>query len=344
MRPRTRVVALVAALLLALAPLGAPAWADDGKPAVTLSQREAAKGAEVVASGTGWRPDALLMLLVCGQSSPGRGVLGGTNSCANADGRAVTTDAKGAFSKSVPVAAPPKPCPCVLHVATVTGEQAAVEAELAITGHPVAPLPDQAGGGRLSVLTATGLEGSSGLLTWFGAPASRKLVFTVGNLGSGPVKDPVFQIGTSHGVFAPRWEDQQWRGTVAPGGKAEVKLGFELPAGAHGDYQVSVRYGGKVLATQPWGVGRPWGVTLFWLLLCLVVPAALFRVGMAVVDRFRPRPAGPAPADGAAPRPGPQPEGPDGPGTTAVLRLPWFTPDSAPYENRPNTPTTKGNS
>lgn len=37
------------------------------------------------------------------------------------------------------------------------------------------------------------------------------------------------------------------------------------------------------------GVGRPWGVTLFWILLCLVVPAAVFRIGMAIVDKVRPR-------------------------------------------------------
>jgi len=30
-------------------------------------------------------------------------------------------------------------------------------------------------------------------------------------------------------------------------------------------------------------------VTLFWILVCVVVPAALFRIGMAVVDRLRPR-------------------------------------------------------
>ncbi|MGP9020452.1 hypothetical protein ACT1U9_18880 [Streptomyces sp. BR1] len=286
-------MALVTAVLLLFSTLAAAsASADDGKPVVTLAQKEAAKGADLTVSGTGWRPGALLMLLVCGQSSPSTGVIGGTNSCANADGRAVTTDAKGAFSKPVPVAAPPKPCPCVVHVATVTGEQDAVDAELTITGHPVAPLPTQTDGGRLAVLTTPDLRGSGGILTWFGAPPSRTLVLTVGNLGSAPVKDPVFQLGTSHGVFAPQWEDRQWKGTINPGQKAEVKLGFELSAGAHGDYQVSVKYAQKVLATQPWGVGRPWGVTLFWILLCLVVPAAVFRIGMAVVDKVRPSGAG----------------------------------------------------
>lgn len=375
MKPRTRGAALVAAVLLMLLSVWAPpAAADDTKPVVTLSDPEAAKGTEITASGTGWRPGTLLMLLVCGQSTPGQGVIGGTNSCANADGRAVTTDAKGAFSKPLPVAAPPKPCPCVVHVATVTDEQAVVDAELKIGGHPVAPMPEQSGTGRLSVLTAPRLDGSSGILTWFGAPPSRTLVVTVGNLGSAPVKDPVFQVGTSHGVFAPQWEDRQWKGTIAPGGKAEVRLGFELSAGAHGDYQVSVKYGQKVLATQPWGVGRPWGVTLFWILLCLVVPAAVFRIGMAVVDRVRPRGAGHArrgrgggggtdgdradrgrtrrirprwpvrePAPEPAPTPPPTANGTTTTTTTTTTALPWFTPDSAPTENRPNTPTTKGN-
>lgn len=372
--PALPLLAALLALLSALFVLTAPgARAADGDPTVTLSKKEAGKGGEITVSGSGWRAEALLMLLICGQSTPERGVVGGTNSCANADGRAVTTDKKGAFSKKLPVAEPPKPCPCVVHVATVTGEQALADAVFAVAGHPTAELPRQAGGGKLAVLATTRLEGDSSLLTWFGAPPARQLVFTVGNLGSAPVKDPVFEIGTAHGVYAPQWEERRWRGTVAPGGKAQVKLPVELSAGAHGDYQVSLRYGQKVLAEQPWGVGRPWGVTLFWVLLGLVVPAAVFRIGMAVVDKVRPRPAGShrtrTPARWT--KPGRRRGRGRGTGdrhatgaghdastyitgastgtgtstntgtsaTTAVL--PWFTPDSAPSENRPR-PTTKG--
>ncbi|MGA5501793.1 neocarzinostatin apoprotein domain-containing protein [Streptomyces umbrinus] len=267
---------------------GATASAAE-KPVVKLSKSQAGTGGSITVSGTGWRPNALLMMLICGQSSTDRGVIGGTNSCANADGRAVTTDAKGAFSKKLPVAEPPKPCPCVVHVATVTGEKAEADAPFLVAGHDVEPLPKQDSAGRLSVLTDTRLDGSSGLLTWFGAPPSRKLVFTVGNVGTTAVKNPVFQVGTSHGVFAPQWEEHQWRGTIGPGEKERITLPVELTAGAHGDYTVSLKFGGKVLAEQPWGVGRPWGVTLFWILVCVVVPAALFRIGMAVVDRMRPR-------------------------------------------------------
>ncbi|MEU5370005.1 hypothetical protein ABZ362_13655 [Streptomyces sp. NPDC005951] len=343
----TAVLALLVLLsaLSVLFVLSAPgARAADGDPAVSLSKKEAGKGGEITVSGSGWRPDALLMLLICGQSTPQRGVIGGTNSCANADGRAVTTDEKGAFSKKLPVTEPPKPCPCVVHVATVTGEQAVFDAVFTVAGHPAADLPRPGGDGKLAVLATTRLEGASSLLTWFGAPPARRLVLTVGNLGSDPVEDPVFEIGTAHGVYAPQWEERQWRGTVAPGGKARIELPVELSAGAHGDYQVSLRYGDKVLAEQPWGVGRPWGVTLFWVLLCLVVPAAVFRIGMAVVDKVRPRPAGAhrlrrptaPPAVIAKTNTNTTTNA-----TTTTAVLPWFTPDSAPSENRPR-PTTKG--
>lgn len=337
---RTGVARLLTVLLVAVfAAVPAPYAAADTKPAVRLSAEQAGKGGDLTVSGSGWRPEALLMLLICGQSAPGRGVIGGTNSCANAEGRAVTTDARGAFSRKMPVAEPPEPCPCVVHVATVTGERAVVDMPFTVAGHPTAPLPTRSEGGRLAVLATAELRGSSGLLVWFGAPPGRELVFTVGNLGTAPVENPVFQVGAAHGVFAPQWEERQWRGTVQPGRKAQIRLPVQLAAGAHGDYQVSVKYGSKVLVEQPWGVGRPWGVTLFWVLLAVVVPAALYRIGMAVVDRVRPRqPGRHRTAHRVAPprdRPGPSTE--DGRPTTTAL--PWFTPDSAPSENRP---TTKG--
>ncbi|MGW1895732.1 hypothetical protein ACWCP6_36620 [Streptomyces sp. NPDC002004] len=362
---RLALVAVVLTALAFVAPPAPPATAAGGRPAVSLSTTEEGTGGDITVTGKRWRPKTLLMLLICGQGTPATGVIGGTNACANADGRAVTTDAAGAFRKRMPVVEPPKPCPCVVHVATVTGDKAVVDTIFQVAGHPVAPLPRQTGTGRLSVLTDTRLAGSGGILTWFGAPPSRSLEFTVGNVGSAPVRNPVFQVGTSHGVFAPQWEEQQWRGTIRAGRKARIELPVELAAGAHGDYLVSVKYGGKVLAEQPWGVGRPWGVTLFWLLLCVVVPAAVFRVGMAVVDRLRPRRGASRPRSGAGrpgrgtgrpgrhrgvrlselamllpkPRPSARSAAEDGPGdeprTAAgtggpTSTLPWFTPDTTP--------------
>ncbi|MET9419126.1 hypothetical protein ABZY06_00100 [Streptomyces sp. NPDC006540] len=326
---RALAVALAAFLLLSALLSAAPAAvADPPPPRVELSAPQAGKGRDITVSGSGWRPRTLLVLLVCGRATPAKGVVGGTNSCANADGRAVTTGSTGSFSKKVPVAEPPVPCPCVVHVATVMGEQQAVDAVFVVAGHPTAPLPEQTGGGRLAVLTSTRLEGDSGLLVFFGAPPARTLEFTVGNLGTDPVQDPVFQIGTAHGLFAPQWEEQQWRGTVRPGEKARITLPVQLPAGAHGDYSISVKYGTKVLAEQPWGVPRPWGVTVFWVLLALVVPAALFRIGMAVVDKVRPpdpRHARPSRRRGATAT-----ATADGTASDTAAALPWLMPDAAP--------------
>ncbi|MEV6053235.1 hypothetical protein [Streptomyces sp. NPDC052107] len=356
MSGEARILRAATVLLAVLALLvGGPAYAADG-PVVKLSVTQAGAGGSVTVSGSGWRAHTLLMVLVCGRATPARGVIGGTNSCANGDGRAVTTDAQGAFSRKLPVAEPSVPCPCVVHVATVTGAKAEADAVLQVAGHPVAPLPAEQSGGRLAILSDTRLTGSSGLLTWFGAPPSRTLVLTVGNTGTGAIKDPVFQVGSAHGVFAPQWDDRQWHGTLAPGRKAEVRLPVELTAGAHGDYTVSLKYDGRILAEQPWGVGRPWGVTLFWILLCLVVPAALFRIGMAVVDRVRPRRPGAARLTRTLrlpqlPRTGGRTTEP--PPTNPTL--PWFAPDSVPGDpagrlsaphpdspTSPTTPTTKG--
>lgn len=356
----------LAACALALLP-AAPAAADEGKPAVALSLQEAAKGTEITVTGTGWRPKTLVMLLVCGEN-----MIGGTNSCANADGVAVAVADDGRFAAQLPVVAPPKPCPCVVNVTSVNGDQSTVAAPLKITDHPVAELPAASGTARLAMLTGVELEGDDGVLTWFGSPPSRTFKVTVGNLGSAPVKDPVFQLGIAHGVFAPLWEEARWKGTIPPGGKAEIALDVALTAGAYGDYTISLKYGETVVAAQPWGVDRPYGVLLFWGLLLLVVPAAVFRVGMAVVDRVRPRtaPAGgrhrgadpaaavtarlpripsvrrPARADrGGQPEPSQAP-----PPQTTTAVLPWFTPDSAP-ETAPQTSapsenrsTTKGHS
>ncbi|MEU6542589.1 hypothetical protein [Streptomyces sp. NPDC046859] len=337
-----RRMVLVAVLALLLPPAAGTASAAD-RPTVRLSASQAGTGGSVTVSGSGWRPRALLMLLVCGQAVPTTGVRG-TDSCANADGRAVTTDAEGRFRRKLPVAEPPVPCPCVVHAATATGPRAEADAVFQVAGHAVEPLPAEPLGGRLSVLTDTRLDGSDGLLTWFGAPAERTLVLTVGNVGTSPVRDPVFQVGTSHGVFAPRWEEQRWRGTVRPGGKARIELPVELAAGAHGAYTVTLKYGGRVLAEQPWDVGRPWGVTLFWILAAVVVPAAVFRAGMALVDRVRPRRTAPRPRTrlpGPAPRlVGLRPRERARHSSRPSPALPWFAPDRDPGASRDDSPTS----
>lgn len=92
-------------------------------------------------------------------------------------------------------------------------------------------------------------------------------------------------------------------------------------------------------------------MTLFWILVLLVVPAAVFRAGMAAVDRVRPRRTArrrrlrlPEPAlrlPGLRPRAEAK--------HSMSSTLPWFTPDndpgtagrlSAPHDDSPTSPAT----
>ncbi|MFJ2825006.1 neocarzinostatin apoprotein domain-containing protein [Streptomyces toxytricini] len=330
-RSGTRVAA--AALAACLLAAAAPASAADAHPAAQLSLQEAAPGTELTVTGTGWRAGTLVMLLVCGQN-----MIGGTNSCANAEGAAVSVGGDGRFTARLAATAPPKPCPCIVNVTSVGGDAATVALPLALTGHPVAELPPEQGAPRLAVLGPARLAGGDGILTRFGAPPSRTFAVTLGNTGPAPVADPVFRLGTARGVLAPQWEEVRWKGAIPPGGRAEVRLPVTLGAGAHGSHTVSLMYGETVLAARPWAVSRPYGVLLFWALLLLVVPAGLFRAGMALVDRVRPAPAPEAPAGEGAAEEGSTPEA-AGPGEAADL--PWFT---APQTSAPSagSPTTKG--
>lgn len=341
-RGARRPFAVAAALLLALSPLSPlaarPAAAADPEPTVELSPKEGGAGGDVTVKGRGWQPGTLLTVLMCGQNA-----IGGTSACANATGKAATTGDGGGFSVKLPIAEPPEPCPCVVHVTTVTGpERVVVDAPFTVAGHPVAALPETDGtSARLTALKVD-LEGSGNLLTWFGAPPQRTLVVTVGNMGSAPAKDPTFRVGSAHSVFAPEWQDVRWKGTVPPGGRKELRFPVELAMGAHGDYSVSLEYGGRLLTEKPWSVPRPWGVTLFWVLLCVVVPAAVFRIGLAVVNRVSPALAGRRPphrsGTGRRRRRG---RGPARPATQAPPlngaeppaanpSIPWFSPGTLP--------------
>ncbi|MFI5615869.1 neocarzinostatin apoprotein domain-containing protein [Streptomyces sp. NPDC051567] len=314
------------------------AAAEEPRPAVALSLQEAAPGTGITVTGTGWRARTTVALLVCGQN-----MAGGTSGCANAAGAVVTVADGGRFTARLSVAAPPEPCPCVVGATSVDGDRSTVTVPLTIPGHPVAAPPAPSGTPRLAALTGVRLTGGDGVLTRFGAPPARTLRVTVANLGPVPVTDPVFRLATAHGVFAPSWEETPWKGTIAPGGRADLALPVALAAGAHGAYRLSLTHGAAVVATGSWDVDRPYGVLLFRCLLLLVVPVAAFRTGMALVDRVRPRAAPPHRPDGPgdASRTGPH-------ATTAAS--PWSVPDTAPGPVRPprtpapseNRPTTKG--
>ncbi|SEM48086.1 hypothetical protein [Streptacidiphilus jiangxiensis] len=280
-------LATVATLLLALAlpvvlPPGTARAANT--PVVVALPASAKPGATTTVGGSGWPAHVLLTVLLCGQNA-----VAGTDDCANASGRAVTTDAAGRFTEPLTVQLPPEPCPCVIHVSTVLGGSTSTDTPFDVIGAPVKPIPvDAAGSGHLIALSES-LTGDSNLLNVFGAPPSRTLKVIVTNLGAAPVVNPEFRLGTSHSVLAPEWSAAPWQGVIQPGQKVEVDLPVEFDSGASGRWTVALSYQGKQdFATAYEDLPAAWGVTLFWFLLGLVVAVGLYRIGMAVLDRVRP--------------------------------------------------------
>jgi hypothetical protein len=275
-------VALLIALALPLAPPWAPAQAASG-PIVVPLPASARPGGTTRVGGSGWPASTLLTVLLCGQNA-----VAGTDDCANAAGRAVTTGADGRFTQRLSVESPPQPCPCVIHVSTVLGASETADAPFDVIGAPVKPIPpDAAGSGQLHALSAS-LTGDSGLLNWFGAPPSRTLRVIVTDLGAAPVVNPEFQLGAWRSVLAPEWSAAPWQGVIQPGQKVEIDLPVEFGSGASGYWSVALRYQGRDFASAYEDLPVAWGVYCFWTLLGLVVAVGLYRIGMAVLDRVRP--------------------------------------------------------
>ena len=117
MRRFAAVAAIAAAVLLAgLTSPVAQATADG--PVLVLSKTTANLGEYISVTGSGFPIGAQLQVEICG-------IGGSSNSCAIASAVGATADALGGFHQTLPVAEPPTPCPCTVHVTPFAGTAAA---------------------------------------------------------------------------------------------------------------------------------------------------------------------------------------------------------------------------
>ncbi|MCF2534022.1 hypothetical protein [Yinghuangia soli] len=292
---RALVPALLGVLVLIGLPAGAgaaPASSPASAPVLAAADPDAAKITLEPAAvkldqflkvqGTGWIPGSLVQVAVCGQNA-----LGGSNTCAQTASTSITVAADGSMSARIKVTAPPKPCPCVVRAVTVTGGVLERNTPIEIEGAAMAPLPANVlTPGRL-VFIDSWMAGKDTVFTWFGSPVTRRFEISVANMGQSPIVKPTFKIGTYEGVYAARWREVAWNGTIAPGAKAVISLDLELKPRQHGRFVYRVMYGDQVVDEQALNVKRPWGVYLFFALLVVVVPLTVWRLGSSVVHAVR---------------------------------------------------------
>jgi len=180
-------LAVVAAAGSAIAATGTtlPPPSGDSPTIVVVDQKfpddAVARGSTFKVQGTGWAPNALVELEVCGNHADS-----GTSDCSVGTSVVVASNDSGAFNGRLSVVLPPAPCPCVIRAVSQDSSVSAT-ASVTIPGAPTAHAGDgtvvQPALRKLDV-EHVALIGSDSLTTWLGGRATRRLEFDIVNSGS----------------------------------------------------------------------------------------------------------------------------------------------------------------
>ncbi|GGM05944.1 hypothetical protein ACFFX1_26855 [Dactylosporangium sucinum] len=279
-----RILTVLCGLAILLAAAARPAAAD-GLDA-TVSVPEARAGDTVTVRGSGWPGGQLLQLVTCGELA-----LTGSAACDMRQALATPVHDDGTFGVQVRVGDPPRPCPCVIHVAMVgTGVAGHVDVPIAIPGHATGPVP--AAGASVSRLevVAVRLDGRPRWTEWFGAEAHRTLVYQVRNPGAQTLRDLPFNVRVGKGGGDPAPAPPS--GELRPGETRELRAPVTIPFAAFGRYQVRADIAGLGAASVPYDA-YPWGlVGLNVLGVALIALGVYRRIRHHRAAGPRPLPAG----------------------------------------------------
>ncbi|MET7425111.1 hypothetical protein [Dactylosporangium sp. NPDC005555] len=238
--------------------LAAPVWLPaapahaDGLTA-SVGAPSAKPGATLKVTGAGWPAGQLLQVVTCGELA-----LTGSGACDMRAALATPARPDGTFSVDIRVGDPPRPCPCVVHVALVgAGTSGHVDVPLDIPGHTTGPAPAVAGTvARLDVVRIH-LDGRASWTEWFGARAERTLVYEVRNPGGQSLRELPLNVRVGKGGGDPAEAPRS--GEIRPGETREYRVPVTVPFAAFGRYQVRADIAGLGAASvahdaYPWGL------------------------------------------------------------------------------------------
>ncbi len=207
----------------------------DIEPRLTSSLTEADFGDQVAIRGEGWTPNTVLNVMICGNEA-----LNGTSDCDIVNGRVIGVSSRGTFGVSLAVGQPPVPCPCVVRAESQTAPEL-VTFVLTINGAPElsadeqfqVPVPDR----QLAISNAR-IDGNGPWYSYFGAPAKRKVVFTVDNIGEVTVRNAAISLSIGKGPNPKGFVAAPDLGEIKPGESRTFAVDVELPVMAIGTYGV----------------------------------------------------------------------------------------------------------
>jgi hypothetical protein len=285
-----RLAAALAACLFALlaVPPGTAVAADDGTgtaPGVITGKAtpdSAKPGETTLVESAGWPAFTQVQAVVCGDLG-----IGGSNTCDQSAGQLGAADKDGAVRLDVVVGDPPSPCPCIVHVASYSGPALAVDIPFDVEGHATGTPPTPESPEADVQIAGMELEGTGGVSSLFGAPATRRLVVTLVNQGSAPAVNPVLMVGVGRTPESLPTSTTTTDVTIDPLQSTRVAVDVSLPVAAFGTYYLSssVRTAeaeGAAAAAEPliarttWKA-YPWGLVALNVLALGLVAWGLVR-------------------------------------------------------------------
>jgi hypothetical protein len=232
----------------------------------------------VAVTGTGWPAGSGITAFLCGNN-----FLNGTTDCDLTGGGQAIATRDGTFQLTVDVALPPKPCPCVIHVAT-TADPGTIDAPVVVVGASEAPPAKDATSRSLDVVAT--VTGRGPWTAYFGGSAQRELTLTLTNTGVQPlINVPVtLSLGKGEDTAEPLvglGGETLLIPDIESGRTIVVTQDFEIDAPSFGTYTVKGTFVGLDSVTidgTPQVPGDltffattftfPWGlVILLWLVL-----------------------------------------------------------------------------
>lgn len=272
---RTSALACALLALLVPGPAGASETPAPQDGAAWMTPTTVRPGERVVLETTGWRPGTQLQAVVCGDAA-----VGGSRACELTGAVTARAGADGAARHELTVRKPPRPCPCVVRVATFTAPAMAMNVPFTLVGHRVAtpPVAEDVATSDLRVDDVE-LRGRGGIRALLGLGGTSTMVVTLANRGDVPVTAPAVRYGFGRGAVEPT-SALQPDVTVPAGGSERVEVTIDVPLLAFGPHQGVAQWADGTGSVASGGLTvYPFGA-LFVLLagLALVVVSDLQRL------------------------------------------------------------------
>ncbi|PJJ56356.1 hypothetical protein CLV56_0562 [Mumia flava] len=208
--------------------------AEDGPGlGATASPGAGAPGDRIHIDGAGWPALTQIQAVVCGDLA-----VGGSAACDQTTAILAVANVDGEIDLDMVVGNPPKPCPCVVRVASYTGPALAVDIPFVVSGHPTGTPPSAALPIPSLRVTDVRLEGDGGIAGLFGASPERTLVVTVENVGNAPAVNPEVKIGVGRSDRTEPTVITERNVTIEPLQSVDIETTVALPFAAFGTYHV----------------------------------------------------------------------------------------------------------